>query len=121
MRRDHDFKTTWEPLAKYLSWEGGISRTSGSLKKSEVKKYILKKHAKLYEKYPRAKARVFRNIGTDLVLAGKKKEALVYFSRSFRTSPGLMNLTLLLISLTGRRIYSQLLAVKKRFVLSIKK
>ncbi len=119
LRKNYDFKTTWEPLAKYLSWRGGISSTAGPLKKSDVKKYILEKHAELYNKYPKAKAKVLRNIGTDLILAGQQKEAIIYFFRSARAYPELINCMHLLSPLLGRRAYFELLLIKKRLVVRI--
>ncbi len=85
---NYSFETLWEPLARYRRWPGSISNTTGFLKKAEGKKHFFSKHENLYGRYPRAKSKVFRSIGYEYMIGGRRKDAIVYILMALRADPG---------------------------------
>jgi glycosyltransferase involved in cell wall biosynthesis len=112
LRKKYNFDTTWEVLAKYYDWDGGISNTTSSFRKAQVKEYMLKKHKNVYKRYPKAKSIILRKTGTEYILAGKKGKAIKYFLLSIRAKPlYFRNYFNLLISLLGERVYKKILNI----------
>lgn len=87
LKKEYGFESTWEILAKYYNWSGGISKTTDSLKKGEVKEYILDKHQDTYSKHLKEKSIILRKIGTDYMLADEKYKAIISFLRSIKCKP----------------------------------
>lgn len=82
----------------------------------EALEYVLSKHADLYERYPAAKARMLRNIGTHQVVRGDMRAARRRFVQSIRACPGqARNYANLLISLFGAGAYKAVSRRKRGF------
>lgn len=87
---NYPFETLWEPLARYRRWPEATSSTIGFLEKVEVKKQFFLKHKSLYGRYPRARSKVFRSIGYEYMIGGRRKDALFYTLLALRADPGFL-------------------------------
>lgn len=112
--RNYDFLTTWEPLVKYYNWQGSTSKIVSPFKGIDSKKYLLNEYNNLYKKYPKAKSKVLRNIGSGYMMLNKKKEGIYFFLKAIKNCPFyLRNYLNLFVSFFGCYIYKKIL-IKKR-------
>ncbi len=116
LAQHYDFLIVHEPLVEYFVHGENISIHTPVEGRRRAIDYIVSKHKKLYEAYPKAAALQKRYTGTWLAMTTSSRQATKEFLASIRKNPfAPMTYFLLFVSLFGRRLYILANRVKNYF------
>ncbi len=110
----YNFDFVYEPLIKYYLHQNNISSTETNFKKIKNFEYILKKYEEDFKKYPKAKSRVLRNIGTFYTLDNDGKLARKYFKEAIKSNPLNLRLYPQYFLSFSSKIYKKVLFIKRK-------
>ncbi|NCD01144.1 glycosyltransferase family 2 protein [bacterium] len=112
--RRYNFLFIREPLFNYYIHEDNISKPNSEIDEEKIKEkqQIIKKHKKIFSKYPRAYSNEFKKIGTFKMLTKDYKNAKKYFIKSIKINPFSRVYINLFLSFTPK-LYKKILFLKK--------
>lgn len=112
--KKYNFDYVPDVLVKKYKEGDNITSLENASKLIKAKQYILNKHKESYRKFPHAKARVLRNIGTYFMIGDNMKEAQKFFLSSVKHDPWQpRNYLNLLLSFLGSGLYKKIFYRKR--------
>jgi len=103
-----------EPLVKYTQSDRSLSNEQFWIKQIPEYKYFLEKYGDDFKKYPKAKSRFLRNIGTFYTLNNNNRMARKYFKEAIKNNPLSLRLYFQYFLSFFPNIYKKLLFIKRK-------